>query len=153
MKSVMLPLCELLWYINHFSKSHYIWWRHSMKKHGLFWRRKNGTARPTFGLFFCRSLHALSCPWKEQLATTPVSHHAGKALLEAVVKAALLSCYTQLFCAFFKPIYRPVAEAFLATRLPPLTGQCYSLVFVIKRVLGWKMPTILVTRFITNHDF
>ena len=48
----MLPLCELLWYINHFSKSHYIWWRHSMKKHGLFWRRKNGTARPTFGLFF-----------------------------------------------------------------------------------------------------
>ena len=112
----MLPLCELLWYINHFSKSHYIWWRHSMKKHGLFWRRKNGTARPTFGLFLSKS----SCTvvsLEKQLATTPVSHHAGKALLEAVVKAALLSCYTQLFCAFFKPIYRPAAEAFLATRL------------------------------------
>ena len=65
---------------------------------------------------FCLRLHALLSLGK-QLATTPVSHHAGKALLEAVVKAALLSCYTQLFCAFFKPIYRPAAEAFLATRL------------------------------------
>ena len=88
-----------------------------MKKAWPFLKKKKRNSEADFRSFFLSKSSCTVVSLEKQLATTPVSHHAGKALLEAVVKAALLSCFTQLFCAFFKPIYRPAAEAFLATRL------------------------------------
>ena len=126
----MLFLWASLINFNHFSKWHLV----KTKKHGLFLKKKQ---RPTRS-FFCLSLHALLCPWKNSWQP-----HPSLIMQERPFRGCRegCCCYAQLLCAFFKPIYRPAAEAFLATRLPPLTGQCYSLVFVIKRVLGWKMPT------------
>ena len=93
-----------------------------------FFEEEKTEQRVRLSVFFLSKSSCTVVSLEKQLATTPVSHHAGKALLEAVVKAALLSCYTQLFCAFFKPIYRPAAEAFLATRLLLLRNSVARLV-------------------------
>ena len=52
-------------------------------------------------------------------------------------------CYAQLLCAFFKPIYRPAAQAFLATRLLPMTSQCCQVVLLSSKLLGVKKCLLL----------